>query len=55
MQDVATLLTGRYEQEDHAHQLPRATMRDRVDALRWRTKYLVGLATKDESRRGRAA
>jgi hypothetical protein len=55
LQDVATLLTGRYEQEDHAHQLPRATMRDRVDALRWRTKYLVGLATKDESRRGRAA
>lgn len=55
LQDVATLLTGRYEQEDHAHQLPRATVRDRVDALRWRTKYLLGLATKDESRRGRAA
>ena len=30
-------------------------MRDRLDALRWRTKYLVGLATKDESRKGRAA
>ena len=30
-------------------------VRDRLDALRWRTKYLVGLATKDESRKGRAA
>ena len=53
---MGNMLTGRYEgSEAGARKQPLHSWRDRADALRWRTKYLFGLATKDETRRDRAA